>query len=139
MAILVDASRLRNIGMSTAAIAVACGILVCFYCFSNFIRGRNSRLSASPEHFQEKAHTPDASEPSSYKRPTPQAYPDWSIETTKPLPYRAFRYGPKYHITLGLRKIETDEWMYVKILHPSTQLTSKESLTTISPSITPTG
>lgn len=41
----------------------------------------------------------------------PPPYPDWSIETTKPLPYRAFRYGPRYHVTMGLRTINPDEWI----------------------------
>ncbi|TDZ40065.1 hypothetical protein C8035_v004952 [Colletotrichum spinosum] len=46
-----------------------------------------------------------------YQMPIPAAYPDWSIETTKPLPYRAFRYGPKYHVTMGLRSIRPEEWI----------------------------
>ncbi|KAB5511515.1 hypothetical protein GE09DRAFT_1180100 [Coniochaeta sp. 2T2.1] len=33
--------------------------------------------------------------PSDFRTLKPRPYPDWSIETTKPLPYRAFRYGPK--------------------------------------------
>ncbi|KAK3385241.1 hypothetical protein B0H63DRAFT_180675 [Podospora didyma] len=49
--------------------------------------------------------------PSSYKMPTPSPYPDWSIETTKPLPYRPFRYGPKYHVTMGLRSVQPTEWI----------------------------
>jgi hypothetical protein len=50
-------------------------------------------------------------EPDSFTMPTPPPYPDWSLEHTKPLPYRAFRYGPKYHITMGLRKVEPIEWV----------------------------
>lgn len=49
--------------------------------------------------------------PDPFEMPTPPAYPDWTIEGNKPLPYRAFRYGPKYHITMGLRKIEPIEWI----------------------------
>ncbi|KAF2031917.1 hypothetical protein EK21DRAFT_99437 [Setomelanomma holmii] len=49
--------------------------------------------------------------PSSFTRPTAPPYPDWSIETTKPLPYRPFRHGPKYNITMGLRTMHWDEWI----------------------------
>lgn len=30
---------------------------------------------------------------------------------TKPLPYRPFRYGPKYNITMGLRSMQWDDWI----------------------------
>lgn len=30
---------------------------------------------------------------------------------TKPLPYRPFRYGPKYNVTMGLRNMHWDEWI----------------------------
>lgn len=40
-----------------------------------------------------------------------QPYPKWSICQTKPLPYRAFRHGPKYNITMGLRTLQPDEWI----------------------------
>lgn len=46
-----------------------------------------------------------------FKTPTPPPYPVWSIESTKPLPYRAFRYGPKYNVTMGLRSINPIEWI----------------------------
>ncbi|KAI8662432.1 hypothetical protein LRP88_06643 [Fusarium phalaenopsidis] len=50
-------------------------------------------------------------EPSDYKTPIPEPYPGWSIEKTKPLPYRAFRYGPKYQVTMGLRTVSAEEWI----------------------------
>lgn len=49
--------------------------------------------------------------PSSFKSPIPKPYPNWSIETTKPLSYRAFRYGPNYNVTMGLRSIPHEEWI----------------------------
>lgn len=49
--------------------------------------------------------------PICYKQQRPRSYSQWSIHHTKPLPYRAFRYGPKYNITMGLRTIERDEWI----------------------------
>lgn len=32
--------------------------------------------------------------PSDFKRPTAAPYPNWDVHTTKPIPYRPFRYGP---------------------------------------------
>lgn len=55
--------------------------------------------------------TKSAEKQKPFKMPVPPAYPGWSIETTKPLPYRAFRYGPKYNVTMGLRTIQPDEWI----------------------------
>ena len=48
--------------------------------------------------------------PQDFKRPTAPEYQDWSVETTPPLPYRPFRHGP-YHITMGLRSMQWDEWI----------------------------
>jgi len=56
--------------------------------------------------------------PSSFQRPTPPPYPDWSIETTKPLPYRPFRYGPKYFVTMGLRNVHYDHWIELDNHYP---------------------
>lgn len=53
-----------------------------------------------------------------YSMPTPEPYPNWSIETTKPLPYRAFRYGPKYNVTMGLRSIQPQEWLELDNHYP---------------------
>jgi hypothetical protein len=50
--------------------------------------------------------------------PTPEPYPDWSIEHTRPLPYRPFRYGPKYHVTMGLRSIKHSEWIELDNEYP---------------------
>lgn len=49
--------------------------------------------------------------PSDWKRPEAAAYPDWSVTDTKPLPYRPFRYGPNYNVTMGLRTMNWDEWI----------------------------
>jgi alpha-1,2-mannosyltransferase len=48
--------------------------------------------------------------PSSFRRPSASPYPSWSVTSTKPLPYRPFRYGPKYNITMGLRSMHWDDW-----------------------------
>ncbi|KAF2711420.1 hypothetical protein K504DRAFT_453268 [Pleomassaria siparia CBS 279.74] len=49
--------------------------------------------------------------PQPFKRPCPPAYPSWDVATTKPLPYRPFRYGPKYNVTMGLRTMHWDDWI----------------------------
>ncbi|KAF2640287.1 hypothetical protein P280DRAFT_499018 [Massarina eburnea CBS 473.64] len=49
--------------------------------------------------------------PSPFTRPPASPYPNWSLQTTKPLPYRPFRHGPKYNITMGLRTMHWDEWI----------------------------
>jgi hypothetical protein len=45
-----------------------------------------------------------------FKRPTAPPAPNWDVYTTKPNPYRPFRHGP-YHITMGLRSMNWDEWI----------------------------
>lgn len=56
--------------------------------------------------------------PSTFQTPKPPPYPDWSVETTKALPYRAFRYGPKYHVTMGLRSVKFDDWIQLDNHYP---------------------
>jgi alpha-1,2-mannosyltransferase len=55
--------------------------------------------------------------PVPFVRPTPAPYPDWSIETTKPLPYRPFRY--KNFVTMGLRSLPSwDDWIELDNHYP---------------------
>ncbi|KAJ5682587.1 hypothetical protein N7462_005752 [Penicillium macrosclerotiorum] len=49
--------------------------------------------------------------PSDFRRPTASPYPDWDVHVSKPIPYRPFRYGPKYFVTMGLRSMKWDEWI----------------------------
>ncbi|KAF2457653.1 Alg9-like mannosyltransferase family-domain-containing protein [Lineolata rhizophorae] len=56
--------------------------------------------------------------PSDFKRPTASPYPDWSLEHTKPLPYRPFRYGPQYKVTMGLRNMDWDDWIEIDNHYP---------------------
>ncbi|KAK3643104.1 hypothetical protein LTR56_004943 [Elasticomyces elasticus] len=53
---------------------------------------------------------PGTWEPSPFKRPTAPPYQNWSVTDTKPHPYRPFRHGP-YHITMGLRTMQWDDWI----------------------------
>ncbi|TPX08113.1 uncharacterized protein E0L32_010180 [Thyridium curvatum] len=95
----------------TPEVLILAGCLACLV-ISHYVvsiirsRAKSSFVSSSQPTKEKKV---DALE--DYKFPTPEPYPDWSIETTKPLPYRAFRYGPKYHVTMGLRSIPAQEWI----------------------------
>ena len=61
--------------------------------------------------------TPGTWTPLDFKRPPVQPYPSWNVESTKPLPYRPFRYGP-YNITMGIRKMKWDEWIELDDQYP---------------------
>ncbi|KAK6537695.1 hypothetical protein TWF694_011866 [Orbilia ellipsospora] len=55
--------------------------------------------------------TPGQWTPIDFTVPDPPPYPGWDLKLTKPLPYRPFKYGPNYFITMGLRKGGFDEWI----------------------------
>lgn len=48
--------------------------------------------------------------PSEFKRPVAKPLLEWDVHQTEPRPYRPFRWGP-YHITMGLRTMEWDDWI----------------------------
>jgi alpha-1,2-mannosyltransferase len=73
--------------------------------------------------------------PSDFKRPAAAPYPDWSLETTKPLPYRPFRYGPKYNITMGLRTMNWDEWIELDNQYPKFHADKKRRIEEPSPQV----
>lgn len=57
--------------------------------------------------------------PSPFVTPNAETFPGWSIETTKPLPYRPFRHGPKYFVTMGLRSLPSwSEWIELDNHYP---------------------
>ncbi|EOD46230.1 putative alpha- -mannosyltransferase protein [Neofusicoccum parvum UCRNP2] len=58
--------------------------------------------------------SPDLEKPTSkFKtdRPPGEPSPNWSVTSSKPRPYRPFRYGPKYNTTMGLRTLNWNEWI----------------------------
>ncbi|KAI0131895.1 mannosyl transferase [Xylariales sp. AK1849] len=89
-------------------------------------RGKLRRLSASPPStpIDEKRkrviqpRQPGQWIPSNFKLPTPPPYPDWYLGSTKPLPYRAFRHGPKYNVTMGLRSVRHEDWIELDNHYP---------------------
>jgi alpha-1,2-mannosyltransferase len=49
--------------------------------------------------------------PVPFESPRLAPYPDWSIETTRPLPYRPFKYGPDYFIKMGIGRLDLNDWI----------------------------
>ncbi|KAK9490902.1 hypothetical protein V1508DRAFT_237159 [Lipomyces doorenjongii] len=47
--------------------------------------------------------------PVDFKTPTPERYPNWDVNSTKPLPYRPFKHN--YHVTMGIRNMNWDDWI----------------------------
>lgn len=60
--------------------------------------------------FKAPEREPGVWTPVDFKRPTASPYPGWDVNHSKPLPYRPFKHGP-YHITMGLRSMQWDEWI----------------------------
>ncbi|KAL8665523.1 MAG: hypothetical protein Q9202_002228 [Teloschistes flavicans] len=60
--------------------------------------------------FKAPERKPGVWTPIDFAPPAAAPYPDWDVHTTKPLPYRPFKHGP-YHITMGLRTMQWDEWI----------------------------
>ncbi|UJR24450.1 hypothetical protein I4U23_005826 [Adineta vaga] len=49
--------------------------------------------------------------PISIEFPPSPPYPYWSIDDTRPLPYRPFKYGPDYFITMGISRLDLNDWI----------------------------
>ncbi|PNS20672.1 hypothetical protein CAC42_2917 [Sphaceloma murrayae] len=77
---------------------------------SKALRGLHARRTTSKPS-PTPARVPGSWTPSAFTRPPPVPYKDWDVNTTPPLPYRPFRYGPTYNITMGLRTMKWDEWI----------------------------
>ncbi|KAE8155702.1 Alg9-like mannosyltransferase family-domain-containing protein [Aspergillus tamarii] len=75
-------------------------------------------LPGLPDQFQRKWGQYCLLQRRDFKRPPAVPYPDWDVHTTQPKPYRPFRYGPKYFITMGLRSMKWDEWIELDNHYP---------------------
>ncbi|KAL9027358.1 MAG: hypothetical protein Q9196_004102 [Gyalolechia fulgens] len=60
--------------------------------------------------FKTPQREPGVWTPVDFKRPAAPPLPDWDVNKAEPRPYRPFRHGP-YHITMGLRTMQWDEWI----------------------------
>jgi hypothetical protein len=114
MAILVKKLYFTTFPLLPALVFAACGLFLCVY-----LRVQKKTAAASvPTNSTYEAGTRKRRGAASFEMPVPPPYPDWSIEFTKPLPYRAFRHGPKYHVTMGLRTIHPHEWIELDNQYP---------------------
>ncbi|KAL9000351.1 MAG: hypothetical protein Q9188_005694 [Gyalolechia gomerana] len=60
--------------------------------------------------FKAPQREPGVWNPVDFKRPAAPPLSDWDVNKAEPRPYRPFRHGP-YHITMGLRTMQWDEWI----------------------------
>ncbi|CAE6435113.1 unnamed protein product [Rhizoctonia solani] len=51
--------------------------------------------------------------PQPFKYPTVTPWSDFDFENTLPPPYRPFRWGPTYNITMGIRSMNFDDWIQI--------------------------
>ncbi|ODV61459.1 heme-dependent oxidative N-demethylase family protein ASCRUDRAFT_18594, partial [Ascoidea rubescens DSM 1968] len=47
--------------------------------------------------------------PEDFKTPIPKPFENWDINTTKPVPYRAFKHN--YFVTMGIRSMDWENWI----------------------------
>ena len=67
--------------------------------------------------FKAPEREPGVWTPLDFKRPKASPNPGWNVHESKPLPYRPFKHGP-YHITMGLRSMQWDEWIELDDQYP---------------------
>lgn len=101
-------SSLRSLASSSFA-GIAFIIIAVAFGFHYFLANKRRNTESAKEKIVRE--NPGLWQPSAFRPPQPSPYPKWSIQNTKPLAYRAFRYGPKYNITMGLRAIEHEDWV----------------------------
>ncbi|KAL8677879.1 MAG: hypothetical protein Q9186_005721 [Xanthomendoza sp. 1 TL-2023] len=98
------------------------GIITIVFLFAWFIVRIRGNFSPSKKPQVHRTHAldrkPGTWPASSYRRPPASPYPEWSVYETKPLPYRPFKYGPKFPITMGLRSMPMDDWLELDCLWP---------------------
>ncbi|CAE6425298.1 unnamed protein product [Rhizoctonia solani] len=51
--------------------------------------------------------------PQPFKYPTVTPWSDFNFEKTLPPPYRPFRWGPTYNVTMGIRSMNFDDWIQI--------------------------
>jgi hypothetical protein len=78
---------------------------------SSPVRPATPRLEKGASKASTPSRKPGEWPPSTFKIPIPPPYPNWSVTTTLPLPYRPFRHGPNYFITMGLRSAPFNSWI----------------------------
>ncbi|CCX04519.1 Similar to conserved hypothetical protein [Aspergillus fumigatus Af293]; acc. no. XP_752756 [Pyronema omphalodes CBS 100304] len=92
--------------------------IVSIFLYRSTTRRRQTPKSRTPppekagsvSSFKRSDRIPGVWPPSDFVTPLPPPYPNWSL-STPPLPYRPFRHGPKYFITMGLRRLSFSDWI----------------------------
>jgi hypothetical protein len=107
MEVLLVSPQHRALVIPALLFFIASGVLYYLRLSGNI----SARIFRSAKVNKSNYPTKSAEKQEPFKTPAPSPYPGWSIENTKPLPYRAFRYGPKYNVTMGLRSIQPEEWI----------------------------
>lgn len=107
--------------------------------FNNLLpfRSRQVEPAYSVTKLKLNNRTPGTWIPLDFKRPQIQPYPDWNLKTTKPLPYRPFRYGP-YNITMGIRRMKWEEWIELDNQYPKYHKRKVERITERGPMLSRT-
>lgn len=94
------------------AASIACILILATLQIGRLIFVYKKKVPAKPDRLSEVLNRkPGTWSSIDYKRPVSPPYPEWSVHDTKPLPYRPFKYGPKYPITMGLRRMQWDDWI----------------------------
>ncbi|KAI5862614.1 mannosyl transferase [Durotheca rogersii] len=119
--------RLEGVLATTGVALLLAAVIVTFIVYGERLSTKAARLTSPSKPVLEKATFSSEKRqvrewgkwiPSDYSMPKPDPYPNWSIVDTKPLPYRPFRYGPKYNITMGLRSLKPTDWIELDNHYP---------------------
>ncbi|QRV75033.1 hypothetical protein RhiJN_03048 [Ceratobasidium sp. AG-Ba] len=76
------------------------------------------RLNKSLSHGEKRKQdemdrSPGEWRPQSFKYPPITPWTDFDFDKTLPPPYRPFRWGPTYNITMGIRSMDFSEWIQI--------------------------
>jgi len=105
-------------------VALTCLTVWLFSKALRYLRLSRIRTPSTPELekapssiFRTPPRQPGVWEPMNFKRPTAEPAHGWEVHTSKPNAYRPFRYGA-YHITMGLRNMNWNEWIELDSHYP---------------------
>ncbi|QRV89729.1 alpha-mannosyltransferase [Ceratobasidium sp. AG-Ba] len=78
----------------------------------------SQRLNKSLSHDEKRKQdemdrSPGEWRPQSFKYPPITPWTDFDFDKTLPPPYRPFRWGPTYNITMGIRSMDFSEWIQI--------------------------
>ncbi|KKK14739.1 hypothetical protein AOCH_002248 [Aspergillus ochraceoroseus] len=106
--------HIKYVAAAAAAVTTVCVWIIATILQRRKIWGQSTpgkKNSSQGSKFQKPPRKYGEWIPSDFQRPPASPFPDWDVHKTKPIPYRPFRYGPKYFVTMGLRSMKWDEWI----------------------------